>query len=151
LALHPNRRFAYVTNELACTTTVFDISPGTGVLTPVETVAAAAGVLAPGSTTSEIVCHPSGKSLYVSLRTQNAIAAYRIGDDGRLTLLENVPCGVQIPRGMDVDPSGRWLVVAGQDDNRLVVLAIDSESGRLTATPHTAEAPRPICIAFPGR
>jgi 6-phosphogluconolactonase len=148
LALHPNGRFAYVANELDCTTTVFGIS--SGVLTPVETVTAAAGELAPGSTASEIVCHPSGKFLYVSLRTQNAIAAYRIGDDGRLTLLENVPCGVKIPRGMDVDPSGRWLVVAGQDDNRLVVLAIDSESGRLTATPHTAEAPRPVCIAFPG-
>lgn len=149
LALHPNGRFAYVTNELDCTTTVFGIA--SGVLSPLETVPAAAGPLAPGSTTSEIVIHPSGKFLYVSIRTQDAIAGYRIGDDGHLTLLENVPCGVRTPRGMDIDPSGRWLVVAGQDDNRLVPLAIDPDSGRLTATPHTAKAPRPICIAFPGR
>jgi len=149
LALHPNGRFAYVTNELDCTTTVFEIH--SGILTPLETVASSTGGLAPGSTASEIVCHPSGRFLYTSLRTHNAVAVYRIGGDGRLALLETFPCGVKIPRGMGIDPSGRWLVVAGQDDSRLAVLAIDSESGRLTATPHSAGAPRPICIAFPGK
>jgi 6-phosphogluconolactonase len=150
LAIHPNGRFAYANNEMGLTVTAFDRDPATGELTTKDTVGTSEKLTAPaeGVTTSEIVCHPNGKWLYVSSRGDDVIAVYAIAEDGSLTLLENAPAGVQIPRGMGLDPSGRWLVVGGQKDNRLTALKIDPATGKLTPGGQTVEAPAPVCIVF---
>jgi 6-phosphogluconolactonase len=150
LALHPNGRFAYANNEMGLSVTTFDRDPATGALTAIQTLPTSEKLSgpAPGITTSEIICHPSGKWLYVSSRGDDIIAVYRIGADGRLTLLENAPAGVEIPRGMGLDPSGQWIVVAGQKDNRLAALKIDPATGKLSAPVHTAEVPAPVCVVF---
>jgi len=56
---------------------------------------------------------------------------------------------VDTPRGMALDSTGRWLVVAGQKDNRLVTFAIDPASGRATPTGHDARVSAPVCFTFP--
>jgi 6-phosphogluconolactonase len=35
------------------------------------------------------------------------------------------------PRGIAIDPSGRWLVAAGEKSDKLSVFGIDRESGHL--------------------
>jgi 6-phosphogluconolactonase len=150
LALHPNGRFAYVNNEMGLSVTVFSRDQKSGALTGMQTLPTSekpAGT-APGVTTSEIHCHPLGKWLYISSRGDDIIAAYAVGEDGRLTLIQNSPAGVQSPRGMGLDPSGKWIVVAGQKDHRLVSLKIDPASGKLSASAHTAEVPAPVCVVF---
>jgi 6-phosphogluconolactonase len=47
---------------------------------------------------------------------------------------------------MGIDPSGRWLVAAGQLSSRLTVYAIDPASGRLRAVHSHATGADPICI-----
>lgn len=150
LAFHPNGRFAYANNEMGLTVTAFARDPASGELTALGTVPTSEKLTGPtdGVTTSEIICHPNGKWLYVSNRGDDIIAVFAIADDGSLTLVENVPAGVAIPRGMGLDPSGNWLVVAGQKDNRLTTFQIDQTSGRLTPSGKTADAPAPICIIF---
>lgn len=150
LAIHPNGRFAYANNEMGLSVTTFARDPHTGLLTALQTVPTSEKLTGPaaGVTTSEIICHPSGKWLYVSSRGDDIIAVYAIAEDGKLTLLENAPAGVQIPRGMGLDPTGQWLVVAGQKDNRLTVLKIDPVSGKLTPTGQSVAAPSPICVVF---
>jgi 6-phosphogluconolactonase len=150
LAISPNGRFAYANNEMGLSVTTFARDPDTGRLTALQTVPTSEKLTGPvaGVTTSEILCHPSGKWLYVSSRGDDIIAVYAIAEDGKLTLLENAPAGVQIPRGMGLDPTGQWLVVAGQKDNRLTVLKIDPTTGKLTPTGQSVEAPSPICVIF---
>jgi 6-phosphogluconolactonase len=65
-----------------------------------------------------------------------------------LTWIENAPAQVKVPRGFGIDPTGRWLVTAGQNDDRIAVLKIDTTTGRLTDTGQRAEVGSPVCILF---
>jgi 6-phosphogluconolactonase len=94
------------------------------------------------------VLHPSGKWLYVSSRGDDIIAAFAIGSDGKLTFIQDVPALVKFPRGFGIDPTGHWLISAGQNDGKLDVLAIDPKTGKLTATNQTASVPAAICVVF---
>jgi 6-phosphogluconolactonase len=49
----------------------------------------------------------------------------------------------QQPRGFNLDPSGRWLVAAGQLSHALTVYAVDPRSGRLTALKSTPVGKNP--------
>jgi 6-phosphogluconolactonase len=55
---------------------------------------------------------------------------------------------VKFPRSFALDPTGKWLVLAGETDNRLAVMKIDAASGQLTPTDQTAEVGRPVCVLF---
>ena len=80
------------------------------------------------------------------VRTASAIAAFAVdAASGRLTLIDHTPTETQ-PRGMGIDPSGRWLVAAGQLSSRLTVYAIDAASGRLRAVHSHATGADPICV-----
>jgi len=150
LALHPKGRFAYANNEMGLTVTAFRRDPATGVLTAIETVPTLPdGTPHDGVTTAEIQCHPNGKWLYVSNRGHDSITVFAIADDGRLTRVETVPCGVAVPRGFSLDPTGQWLVAAGQKDNRITVLKVDGTTGRLSPTGQYASVGSPVCVLFP--
>lgn len=150
LAFHPGGRFAYANNEMGLSVTAFSRDPETGILSPFQTVETSMKNKGPveGMTSAEIICHPGGRWLYVSSRGDDIIAVYSIAEDGRLTLIENVPAGVLIPRGMAIDPTGKWIIVGGQKDNKLTVFAIDQQTGRLTPTTQSAEAPSPVGVTF---
>lgn len=149
-ALHPNGRFAYANNEMGLSVTAFTRDPLHGTLHALQSVPTSTEHFGdtPGITTSELICHPNGRWLYVSSRGDNTLVAYAIGTDGRLTLTEIIPATVDCPRGMGLDPSGEWLVVAGQMDGQVRSFHIDPTNGRLSPTPHTASAPAPVCVVF---
>lgn len=150
LALHPSGKFAYANHEIDMAVTAFAVDSETGTLTPLQTLSTLPeGVeVTSALSTSEIEIHPTGRWLYVSNRVHDSLTVYAVGEDGRLTWVENVPSLVRVPRGMGIDPSGRWLVAAGQDDHRLVTFRIDPDAGRLTFSGHETPAPAPICVAF---
>jgi 6-phosphogluconolactonase len=68
---------------------------------------------------------PDGKFLYVSNRGHNSLASYRVdAQSGMLTLSGIYPCGGDWPRNFAIHPSGRFLLVANQFSNNLVVFHI---------------------------
>jgi 6-phosphogluconolactonase len=149
LAIHPNGRFAYANNEMGMSVTAFAMDAQGGTPMELQTVPTCApGKDRPEGSTAAIFCHPSGKWLYVSSRGPDTISTYAIRQDGRLEWIEEAPSGVKTPRGIGIDPAGKWLVAAGQSDNRIVVLRIDPATGRLSPTQHTAEIPVPVCVVF---
>jgi 6-phosphogluconolactonase len=102
---------------------------------------------------AEIFCHPNGKWLYVSNRDvagrgRDSLTVFDIGADGKLTWRQNVSAGVKIPRGFDIDPTGQWLVVGGQSDNKITVFKISPATGELSATNQTAAVGAPVCVVF---
>jgi 6-phosphogluconolactonase len=102
----------------------------------------------PGNSTAEIFLHPNGNWLYVSNRGHDSIAAFEVGKDGRLSVLQIAPAGVSVPRGFGIEPSGRWLVAAGQNSNDLTALAIDPQTGKLSPGRNKISVDKPVCIAF---
>jgi 6-phosphogluconolactonase len=62
-----------------------------------------------------------------------------------------VPSPVKFPRSFALDPGGQWLIVAGQTDNQIAVMKVDSRSGLLTPTAEHAGVGSPVCVLFEPR
>jgi len=149
LAFGPGEDFLYVNGEMGLDVTTFRRDKSTGTLTPIQTLPLLPGAgPAKGVTSSAILCHPSGRWLYVSSRGDDIIAVFAIGADGRLAFIEDAPCLVDAPRGLGIDPTGHWLIAAGQHDNRLAVFAIDQATGKLAPTGQPVSTPCPIDVLF---
>jgi len=149
LAFSTDGKFVYVANEMGHTINVFSRNAGTGELTSIQNVSTlATGTSDEGVTVAEVVCHPSGKWLYVSNRGCDTITQFTIGDDGKLTFVGSVPSVVNFPRSFAIDPSGKWLIAAGQKDDRIAVLKIDPSTGALTATDQITGVGTPVCVLF---
>ncbi len=148
LALHPSGRFAYVNNEMGMSVTAFSRDVESGLLSPIQTLSTLEEGSPKAGSTAEIFCHPTGRWLYVSNRGPDTITVYEIAENGHLTKIQIAPAGVKEPRGFAIDATGTWLVVAGQNDDRIVSLKIDSEGGTLSASGHEISVPKPVCVLF---
>jgi len=149
LAFHPNGRFAYVINELSSSIATFSYDSRTGTLKELETHSTLPPEFKGENTCAEIQVHPSGQFVYGSNRGHNSIAVFRVNQkDGRLQRIENVAGGGKTPRHFGLDPSGTWLLVENQDSSDVVVFAIDTYTGHLTAKGEPFEVGAPVCLVF---
>ena len=149
IAFSPDAKTAYVINEMPCTLTTFTLDQEAGTLTErQEREHAAQGrpIQAGSYSTAEVVAHPNGKFVYGSNRGHDTIAVFAVGGDGNLTLVQNQPSGGKTPRNFAIDPSGKWLISANQDSDKVVVMSIDQSTGKLTATDRRSlSASRSVC------
>jgi YVTN family beta-propeller protein len=77
VAVDPSSKFAYVTNRLDNTLSMYTIDPNTGVLT-------ANGVISTGSKPFHVAFDPSGKFLYV-VNESSLVSVYTMNSNGTLT------------------------------------------------------------------
>jgi 6-phosphogluconolactonase len=89
---------------------------------------------------------PSGKYVYVSNRVHNSIAAFK-WDGSKLAPIGHATEGINIPRNFNIDPTGKWMLVANQDGNDVVVFEV-GEDGLPKPTGHKVAVPRPVCVKF---
>jgi 6-phosphogluconolactonase len=54
----------------------------------------------------------------------------------------------QIPRGFNIDPSGRMMLVGNQNSDTVVPFRISQTSGRLIPTGAVSGTPVPVTFAF---
>jgi len=140
----------YVNGEMGLGITVLARDGETGALTPgVTTPVFPEGmVLTAKPDTAEVVVHPNGRFLYLSTRGVSSISTFAIDKAGQIAFIENIRAGVEGPRHFTCSPDGKWLVVAGQRDNRVTAFSIDSTSGKLRPTQQVIELPSPVCAIF---
>ncbi len=148
ITFHPKGKVVYVINELANTITVFDYAPAPGTLTELQTISTLPPEFSGKSFTADLKVTPDGKHLYGTNRGHDSIAAYRIADDGTLTLLAIEPSLGKGPQNLLVTPDGQWLLCANMPGNNVAVFRIDSSSGTLKANGKTVEMPMPSCIRW---
>lgn len=148
ITFHPNGRHVYVINELANTVTCFDYTAASGTLTERQTITTLPTGFSGKSYTADLKITPDGKFLYGTNRGHDSIVSYRIGDDGRLTLLSIDPSLGKGPQNLLITPDGRWLLCANMPGNSVVVFRIDSTSGKITASGTPVEMPMPSCIRW---
>ena len=147
-AFHPNGKRFYVITELKNTVVVFDYVPETGTLTERQTISTLPEDFTGKSYTADLKITPDGKFLYGTNRGHDSIASYRIGDDGKLTLLGLEPSLGKGPQNLLITPDGRWLLCANMPGNAVVVFQIDPATGKLKATGEPVAMPMPSCIRF---
>ena len=118
---HPNSQHVYVNHELDNTVVVYDYEAASGKLRERQVVE----TLPQGATQSTIAgmqISPAGDRLYVSNRGHDSISVFKIQSDGSLVQLAIRPCGGRFPRHIAIAPSGRFLLVANQQSDEVVVL-----------------------------
>jgi len=101
-----------------------------------------------GNSTAECILSPDGKFVYVSNRGHNSIAVFQVGEDKKLTAVGHITGDIKIPRNFNIDPSGKWMLIASQDGNKVGVWEMDPKTGLAKQTGNTILVSRPVCIKF---
>lgn len=149
LAFHPEGNSLYVVNELNFSITACAWDPATGKLDEINTALTVEeshdGMKYPAA----VRVHPNGKFVYASTRGENScISVFSIAEDGsveRIQIMEQVPFW---PRDFNIDPSGSFLISAGERSNDIRLYSIDRENGTLTESDSRLELPAPANILF---
>ncbi len=153
LAFHPNGRVLYSVNEMGNTVTAFHYDPAKGTLDAFQYAPSLPESFKGSNTTAEIAVNRAGTRLYASNRGHDSIALFAI-DGSRQTLasLDDTPAAGKTPRHFTLDPTGRYLLVANQESNDIVVFRVHPRSGQLSpAGPPVKGAANPVCLLFVAR
>ncbi|MFL6566423.1 MAG: lactonase family protein [Burkholderiales bacterium] len=154
IIISADNKFAYLLSELVATVTTLSLDPKTGqlketsvasFLAPDSKLVAGAprgAISGPGTNAppprdvsndiwaSDLHLTANGKFLYALERTGNQIGAMSVdAATGKLTYLSTTPTEKQ-PRGFQIDPSGKYMVVTGEKSETLSIYSI-ADNGAL--------------------
>jgi 6-phosphogluconolactonase len=93
---------------------------------------------------------PDGKYLYASNRgNANDIVQYAIDpDNGTLTFVSRTSSLGKGPRDFAIDPSGKFMVVANQNSDSIIVYRLDPATGKPTTVVTRIQVGNPVCLKF---
>jgi 6-phosphogluconolactonase len=149
LRFHPNGKVAYCVEEMAATVAVLRWDATHGTLETMQEIALRAPEFKGLSSGDDIVIDQEARFAYATDRFDDIVVTFAISpSDGRLTLVDRMPCGGKVPRHLALDPSGRWLLVANQVSDTISVLARDARTGKLTDAGKNFPLSRPQCLVF---
>ncbi len=146
LTFHPNGKYLYAINELGNSVTLFDYDPRSGALRERQTISTLPQEFEGKSYCADMKITPNGRFLYGTNRGHDSIAAYRIGDDGRLKLAGIEPSLGKGPQNLAISPRGELLLCANMPGGNVAVFRIDPQTGGLTSVGPPVSMPSPSCI-----
>ena len=129
LAFHPQHDVLYCINELAGTLAAFAVAADGG-LRALQYEALTPPGFTGNARAADLHLTPDGRFAYASVRNTHELVGFRVDAAGGLALVGRFPAE-KSPRGFNIDPSGRWLLCAGQEERTLAVYEIDPASGAL--------------------
>jgi len=146
IVFNGNGKLAYLVQELDGTVSVLllkngklDLLQETTLISDPEQKAWAA----------DIHLSPDGKFLYATNRAPaNNITCYKVLKDGRLENYFMVSTRGDGPRNFALTPDGKFLLVAHQFSNNIVIFKRDTKTGMLTDTGERIEVGAPVCLVF---
>lgn len=143
---HPNHKFAYLIEELSGTVVAYQYNKGQ--LKILQRIAAHPEDYkgTPGS--ADIHISPDGKFLYASNRgDENNLAIFSVDlKTGKLMSRGYQPTLGKTPRNFMIDPSGKYLLVANQSTNNIVIFERNQQTGLLRETGEQIKVPNPVCL-----
>ena len=149
IAFHPNGKFVYLINEMACTIIVYAWDSIAGTLTELQTSSTLPPDFKGKNTCAEIEVYPNGKFLYASNRGHESLAVFTIDSTtGKISLLENIPAQGHSPRNFSFDPTYQWLIVTNHNSDNAMVFKVDATNGHLTPAGKPVPIVYPFCVRF---
>lgn len=145
---HPNKRFAYLIEELSGTVGVYNYAGGK--LIKVQSIITHPKEYTGDIGSADIHVSPDGKFLYASNRgEENTITIFAISPStGKLTLKGFQPVLGKTPRNFVIDPTGNYLLVANQQTNNVVIFKRNKQTGLLQQIGKGFDIPNPVCLQF---
>lgn len=140
-------RHAYLVHELSGTVSVFLNEQGK--LNRIQEISSLPDGYAGKFTSADLHLSPQEKFLYVSNRDDlNTLTCFRVGKDGKLHKLATQSTLGKTPRNFSFDPSGKYLLVAHQNTNDIVIFKANADTGALTDTGNRIQVSRPVCLKW---
>ncbi|MGH8384866.1 MAG: lactonase family protein [Pseudomonas sp.] len=141
-------KHAWLTMEMSAQVAVFDYHDGQ--LEQTQMVDLAAGQPVTDKAAAALHASADGKFLYVSNRgTANQLLVFAIDPaSGHLKELQRRAVEGDHPREFSLDPSGRFLLIANQKSNQIVVVERDAETGLLGKTVQKLPMDAPSDLKF---
>lgn len=147
LTFSKDGKLAYLLQELDGSLTVFQYKKGT--LKKIQETQVAASDFKGQISAADIHVTPNGKFVYATNRgTANTISCFEIQKNGFLKLVETQSTLGQGPRNFTIDPTGKFLLVAHQYSNEVVIFNIDADTGKLTDSGKRIQLCAPVCLVF---
>ena len=146
LTFHPNKKFAYLVEELSGTVAGYQFSDGK--LNFVQRIATHPEDYKGNIGSADIHISPDGRFLYASNRgDENTITIFSVNPvTGKLSLAGFQPTLGRTPRNFMIDPSGNFLLVANQNTDNIVIFRRNKNTGLLTPTGAEIKVPKPVCL-----
>jgi 6-phosphogluconolactonase len=139
VAVTPDGKYLYVSNQIANTVSAFSVDSASGVLTAVPT-----GPFLAGTSPSGMAISPNGNFLYVTNSGSNDVAVYSICDnatpncvtpDGSLTQITGSPFSAGLgPVQITISFTGNFAYVVDQQSNQLSGYKLSPGAGTMTGT-----------------
>jgi len=141
-------KHAWLTMEMSAQVAVFDYQDGK--LEQTQMVDLAAGQPVSDKAAAALHASSDGKFLYVSNRgTANQLLVFAIDPaTGHLKELQRRSVEGDHPREFSLDPSGRFLLIANQKSNQIVVVERDAKTGLLGKTVQKLAMDAPSDLKF---
>ncbi|MBK1826179.1 lactonase family protein [Haloferula rosea] len=146
-------KLAYVLSELTLTVVAFSRDPESGQLSQKQVVSVLPdGESTDGMTCSEILVSSDGRFVYTANRDtagkgRDSLSVLKVLDGGGLERIQTIGAEVSIPRNINLSPSGKWLLVAGQKAGGIPVFSV-GENGMLAFSDQRVDLNSAMCVVF---
>lgn len=148
LDFHPRLPIMYVLNELSGTVDVMKKWNGESYAV-IQNIPAFPLYYRGLAGSADIHVSPDGRFLYCSNRgSLNNITILSIDSTGMLRWAGDQPVQGIKPRNFNFDPSGKYLLVANQESDEIVIFSRDSTTGFLNDTGNRISVGKPVCIKW---
>lgn len=147
LAFSPDGKFVYVLHELDGSLAAFEYHDGA--LNKIGETTVVGQGFAGEIAGADIHTDENGGFLYATNRGDaDTISVFKIGEDGNLTHIETQDTKGKGPRNFAIAPGGKFLLVAHENSNEIVIFSRDEVTGRLADTGKRLSLCAPVCLKF---
>lgn len=101
------------------------------------------------NSTAEVLVHPDNGHVFVSNRGHDSIAVFKVNADSTTPIGHITSAGdrqIRTPRNFNIDPTGKWILIASLDGGNVQVAEWDGGNGKLTGS--KAMVKKPMCVKF---
>jgi 6-phosphogluconolactonase len=147
IAFHPTKSIIYSVNELYATLTILAFNGKS--FNQLQELSLPDSGFAGKNGAADIHVSADGRFVYASNRGDaNTISIFKVDKKGLLTKIANQSTLGKTPRNFSLDPSGKFLLVANQNSDEIVVFSRNPVTGLLTDTGTRIKVGAPVCVQF---
>jgi 6-phosphogluconolactonase len=147
ITFSPNGKFAYLAHEFNGSITGYYYNNGS--LKKIQEIGTTDSNFTGRIDGADIHVSADGKFLYETNRGDaNTISVFSILSTGILRFVETVSTLGKGPRNFTIDPSGKFLLIAHQYTNDVVIFKRNTITGKLTDTGKKIDVGAPVCLLF---
>lgn len=142
-----NGKYLYLINEFDGVITTYKYN--NGILRPIDTKPTVDSNFEGKIDGADIHVSADGKFLYSTNRGDaNTISVFSVLKSGKLKFVERVSTLGKGPRNFVIDPSGKFLLIAHQYTNDVVIFNRNTVTGKLTDSNKRINVGVPVCLIF---